>query len=134
MPESQSGLVAKVRAGRPLIVEKPWGRELIFAANARFGGKILEIRGGERLSLHLHRTRHEVFYVQRGRLTLWVGDNAHQLDRLNLESGDTVDLPPGTIHRMETADDTVLVEASSPELNDIVRLEDDYGREDPATS
>ena len=72
--------------------------------------------------------------MQRGRLTLWVGDNARQLDRLNLETGDTVDLPPGTIHRMETADDTVLVEASSPELNDIVRLEDDYGREDPATS
>lgn len=118
----------RLRATRPQIVEKPWGREVIYAAGQRFAGKLLEVRGGARLSLHVHARKHETFYVQRGEALLWAGDTADTLERLRLGPGDTVDLPPGVVHRLEAVVDCVLLEASSPELDDLIRLDDDYGR------
>jgi mannose-6-phosphate isomerase len=130
-PDPSSSLLNHLQPGRPRIDEKPWGREIVFAANHRFAGKILEVNGGQRMSLHYHQTKHEIFFVQTGRLILWSGPDRDHMERLPLAAGATIDLPPGTLHRIETLEDSVLLEASSPELDDIVRLEDDFGRHSP---
>lgn len=119
---------ARAREVRPDSVEKPWGREVIFAATDRFAGKLLEIRAGERLSIHFHRDKHEMLYVLRGAVRLFVGETSHSMQRHDLAAGQAFELPPGTVHRVEAVSDAVLVEASSPELDDVVRLADDYGR------
>lgn len=126
-----SPLARRLRTSRPRIVEKPWGREVIYAAAERFAGKLLEVRGGARLSLHVHARKHETFYVQRGAAILWAGDTPETLESVRLGPGDTVDLPPGVVHRLEAVVDCVLLEASSPELDDLIRLDDDYGRHRP---
>ncbi len=128
MSEQPIPLLHHFQPGRPSIEEKPWGREIIYAANDRFAGKILEVLGGQRMSLHYHRTKHEIFFLQSGRLILWSGPDPDHLNRVELSPGDTIDLPPGALHRIETIEDSVLLEASSPELDDIVRLDDDFGR------
>ena len=121
----QRGCLA--RRVQPERVEKPWGREVIFAATDRFAGKLLEIRAGERLSLHFHQDKHELLYVLRGAVRLFVGEGP-DAERHEIGAGEAFELPPGTVHRIEAADDALLVEASSPEVDDVVRLADDYGR------
>ena len=123
----------RARLVHPERVEKPWGHEVIFAATERFAGKLLEIRAGERLSLHFHREKHEMLYVLQGAVRLFVeeavsGPAPAPMASYAIETGEAFELPPGTVHRIEAIRDALLVEASSPEVDDVVRLADDYGR------
>ena len=108
-------------------VPKPWGEEIIFAHTKRYAGKLLKIRRGELLSLQYHRTKEETIYVHEGRIRLLV-DIAGTREERTLGPGESWHIPPGTTHRMEALDDVTLFEVSTPELDDVVRLEDRYGR------
>lgn len=108
-------------------VPKPWGYELIFARTERYVGKILHINRGESLSLQYHEMKEETLYVVDGELRLTI---EHDGDRreLVLRKGEAFHIPPRLIHRMEALADTDVAEVSTPELEDVVRLEDRYGR------
>ena len=111
------------------LVDKPWGHEEWFAlAPGRFCGKALHISAGHSLSLQDHEVKEETVSVQSGRLLFEVGPSEHALERFELLPGEAVHLLPGTRHRMTALEDTVVLEASTTELNDVVRLEDRYGR------
>lgn len=113
-------------------VEKPWGHEEIWAETERYVGKILHIERGCRLSLQFHRRKEETLRVLSGRVALELENELGELERLELGPGEVRHVPPGRRHRMSALDTCELVEVSTPELDDVVRLEDDYGREDPA--
>jgi mannose-6-phosphate isomerase len=105
-------------------VAKPWGHEIWFAANSRYAGKLIIIEKGRRLSLQYHAVKHETIYVLEGVLELRLGARTRLV-----KPGSAVEIKPKTIHRFRAPKSRVtLIEASSPELKDIVRLEDDYGR------
>ena len=106
-------------------IKKPWGHELLFAlAPKKYAGKILVIENGKRLSLQYHRRKHESLYVLSGTLTLVLGKKT-RLAR----PGSAFAIPAGTVHRFESRRGRVtLVEVSTTELSDVVRLQDDYGR------
>jgi mannose-6-phosphate isomerase-like protein (cupin superfamily) len=109
-------------------VDKPWGHELRFVCTDRYAGKVLFIKAGSQLSLQYHETKDEAFLVQEGRLDLVLGSGAGQrVERLG--PGDARHITPGTVHRFRAVSDCLLFEVSTPELDDVVRLEDDYGRE-----
>ena len=107
---------------------KPWGEEILFALTRRYAGKILRIRAGESLSLQYHERKEETIYLHQGSLRLLLPDAPPQERDRTLEPGAAVHLPPGTRHRMEAVTDCVVFEVSTPELEDVVRLEDRYGR------
>ncbi len=112
----------------PTRVEKPWGHELIWARTDRYVGKILHIRKGEALSLQYHRTKEETIRVLAGRLRLeTVTEDGERQDQV-LGPGDCVHIPPGLRHRMGALEHCDVLEVSTPELDDVVRLEDRYGR------
>jgi mannose-6-phosphate isomerase-like protein (cupin superfamily) len=113
----------------PRIVNKPWGHEEIFAETDRYVGKILWIRAGQALSLQYHRRKEETLRVLDGRLQLLAGDDAARLACFELEGGAVFHVPPGCLHRMVAITDCRLLEVSTPEVDDVVRLEDRYGRE-----
>jgi mannose-6-phosphate isomerase-like protein (cupin superfamily) len=115
----------------PRRVEKPWGHELWFAHTDRYAGKLLHVRAGERLSVQYHEAKDETSYLLSGRLLLRRGESADSLAETELEPGAVWRNEPGTVHTVEALEDAVLVEVSTPELDDVVRLADDYGREDP---
>jgi mannose-6-phosphate isomerase len=108
-------------------VPKPWGHELIFAKTERYVGKILHINRGECLSLQYHEMKEETLYVFRGQLKLTIEDDGDRRE-LALKAGEAFHIPPRLIHRMEAVEDTDVAEVSTPELDDVVRLEDRYGR------
>ena len=113
---------------RPITrVPKPWGYELIFAHTNRYVGKILHVNQGESLSLQYHEMKEETLYVVEGELKLTI---EHDGDRreLSLRKGEAFHIPPRLIHRMYAVVDTDVAEVSTPELQDVVRLEDRYGR------
>lgn len=110
-------------------VDKPWGHELIWAHTDRYVGKILVIEAGKRLSLQLHERKDETIYVLSGRLRLLSGPRDGKIQATELGPGDHRRIPVGTVHRYEAVERCELVEVSTPELDDVVRLEDDYGRE-----
>lgn len=106
------------------IVPKPWGHELWFAQAKRYCGKILVINKGKRLSLQYHRQKHESLFVLRGTLSLRLGKTNQTLG-----PGAAFTIPPKTIHRFAAPKGRVtLIEVSTPEVWDVVRLQDDYGR------
>ena len=107
----------------PTIVPKPWGEELWVARTDSYVGKLLHINKGCRLSLQYHERKHETQYVLSGRVRYTIGDQ-----ELVVKAGTSVVLAPGTIHRMEALERAVIMEVSTPELSDVIRLEDDYGR------
>jgi mannose-6-phosphate isomerase len=109
-------------------VDKPWGHELVWAETARYVGKILHIRAGHRLSRQYHQVKEETLLVQSGEMDLELGA-AGALETRRLKAGDVFHVLPGTIHRMIAVTDTAVLEVSTPELDDVVRLEDVYGRE-----
>ena len=113
----------------PRRVEKPWGHEEIFARTDRYVGKILSIRSGEALSLQYHERKDETIRIMDGEMDLVVGTNVDDLETLRLGPGDVFHIVPRTIHRMVAVTDCSLFEVSTPELDDVVRLEDRYGRE-----
>lgn len=110
-------------------VDKPWGHEVIFAlVDGKYCGKELHINAGQALSLQYHEVKDETILVQSGRLRFRVGKHIDDLDEFELLPGEAVHLSPGTIHRMTAVIDTVVLEASTTELTDVVRLDDRYGR------
>lgn len=120
-----SGPVTAVRR-----VSKPWGEERIFAETPRYAGKLISIRRGESLSYQYHNVKDETVHVLSGTLGIEY-EAAGTRSVLELHEGDTLRIPPGTKHRMfaPVEEDCLIVEVSSPELDDVVRLEDRYGRE-----
>jgi mannose-6-phosphate isomerase-like protein (cupin superfamily) len=109
-------------------VAKPWGQEEIFARTERYVGKILSIDAGEALSLQYHRFKDETLRVLDGSLDFEAGEAPDRMVRHRLEAGAVVHVPPGTLHRLTAVTDCRLLEVSTPELDDVVRLEDRYGR------
>jgi mannose-6-phosphate isomerase len=112
---------------KPVRVEKPWGYELIWAHTERYVGKILHVRKGHALSLQYHRAKDETIHLLSGRLELQTGD-ANTLETRVLQPGESFHITPGLRHRMIAIEDSDVLEASTPELDDVVRLEDRYGR------
>ena len=111
-------------------VEKPWGYELVYALTDRYCGKILFVRKDEQLSLQFHREKDEVVYVHEGRIEMEIGDPGGPLDIEVVGPGHSFHLAPGTVHRWRALEDSVVLEVSTPEVDDVVRLEDRYGRAD----
>jgi mannose-6-phosphate isomerase len=109
-------------------VEKPWGYELRWATTERYAGKVLHVRKGEALSLQYHERKDEFQYVVSGEVEIELGESGRSLVRHRLGPGDTLRITPGTRHRLTALADTEIFEVSSPELDDVVRLEDRYGR------
>ena len=109
-------------------VEKPWGYELIFAHTERYVGKLLHIEPGQALSLQFHNQKDETFFVAQGEIELLVEENG-EIVRHPLREGESYHVTPGTRHRMVAAPSGCeLFEVSTPELDDVVRIEDRYGR------
>jgi len=108
-------------------VAKPWGYELIFAKTDRYVGKILHVNKGESLSLQYHEMKDETLYVVSGELLLTL-ESAGDRRELILRAGEAFHIPPLLIHRMEAVEDTDVAEVSTTELDDVIRLEDRYGR------
>ncbi len=112
-------------------VEKPWGHEILFARSETYCGKVIFVRAGEQLSLQFHRVKDETIYVHSGRIQLEIGDPGGPLDMEVVGPGRSFRLRPGVVHRWKALEDSVVLEASTPELDDVVRLEDNYGRAEP---
>ena len=114
----------------PRRVAKPWGWELVWAETDAYVGKLLFIRAGEALSLQYHQIKDEAWLVREGvaRLELGVADEGG-LETIEIREGDALHYPPGTLHRVTAVEDTLIVEVSTPHLDDVVRVEDRYGRE-----
>ena len=113
----------------PRRVEKPWGWELIWADTDAYLGKTLFVRAGHSLSLQFHREKEESWYVESGRAQLELGAAGQgALDAGVIEPGDCFHYPPGTVHRVTALEDTTILEVSTAHPDDVVRLEDAYGR------
>ena len=110
-------------------VDKPWGWELIWALTDRYCGKLLFVRAGHALSLQYHERKDESWLVREGRAALELGAVDGVLEEREIGPGDAFHFPPGTVHRVRALEDTLIVEVSTPDLDDVVRLADDYGRE-----
>lgn len=114
-------------------IEKPWGYELHWAKTERYVGKILHIDAGQALSLQYHNRKDETILLWEGRLRFELG-RGPEARVWEMTAGERVHVTPGTVHRMTAIDDCTLVEVSTPELDDVVRLDDRYGRARPATA
>ena len=111
-------------------VEKPWGHEIVFAHTENFAGKVIHVRKGEQLSLQFHREKEEVVYVHEGQIELEVRERGRPPTLEVVGAGRAFRLAPGVVHRWKALEDAVILEASTPQLDDVVRLEDRYGRAD----
>ena len=110
-------------------VEKPWGHELVWALSETYCGKVLFVRAGESLSLQFHREKDESWLVQSGRAKLELGGAGEKaLKEEVVAAGAAFRFRPGTVHRVTALEDTTILEVSTPQLEDVVRLEDRYGR------
>ena len=114
-------------AGAGRRVPKPWGHELVFAENERYAGKILHLEGGHCLSLQYHERKDENLFVLEGEVSLSVEVNG-EMREIALRTGQSYRVRPGVRHRLRAETACDLVEVSTPELDDVVRLEDAYGR------
>lgn len=114
----------------PEKVEKPWGHELIWAKAEGYAGKLLFLRAGQALSLQFHREKDESWYVLEGRAEVQLGEAGQAvLSSEVVAPGAAFRFRPGTVHRVRALEDTTILEVSTPQLDDVVRLEDEYGRE-----
>ena len=110
-------------------VEKPWGYELIWAVTDIYVGKVLFVKAGHSLSLQFHRQKDESWLIQSGRAKLELGEVGESvLKEVVIAAGAAFHYPPGTVHRVTAIEDTTILEVSTPHLDDVVRLEDAYGR------
>ena len=117
-------------AFEPRRVQKPWGWELIWAVADAYVGKILFVKAGESLSLQIHRQKDESWFIESGRARLELGEAGQEaLDEEVVTAGACFHFLPGTVHRVTALEDTTILEVSTPQLDDVVRLEDRYGRE-----
>ena len=108
-------------------VEKPWGYELHWAKTDRYVGKVLHVKAGHALSLQYHNKKDETMYVYSGRMVLET-EQQGQLVKRDMQPGDSVHITPKTVHRITAIEDCDVLEVSTPEIDDVVRLEDRYGR------
>jgi mannose-6-phosphate isomerase len=109
-------------------VDKPWGYELRWGITDRYAGKVLHVKKGEALSLQFHERKDEYQYVVKGAIDIELGGPDGALTTHRLKAGDTLHISPGTRHRLTAVEDTDIFEVSTPEMDDVVRLEDRYGR------
>jgi mannose-6-phosphate isomerase-like protein (cupin superfamily) len=109
-------------------VDKPWGYELHWGITDRYAGKILHIKKGEALSLQYHERKDEFQYIVKGTVDIELGGADGVLQTHRLHAGDTLHITPGMRHRLTAVEDTDIFEVSTPEIDDVVRLEDRYGR------
>jgi mannose-6-phosphate isomerase len=112
----------------PRRVEKPWGFELIWAETELYVGKLLHVAAGHALSIQYHERKDETIHLLRGEMVMLIGPSLEELAPVTLQLGQSIRLRPGVVHRMEAITDVDLLEASTPHLDDVVRLEDRYGR------
>jgi mannose-6-phosphate isomerase-like protein (cupin superfamily) len=117
-----------VRRAEDTIVEKPWGYEIRWAVTDRYLGKILHVKRGEALSLQYHERKDEWLLVVKGCVDVELGLDGDELKTHRMREGDSVHLAPLTRHRLTAVEDTDIYEVSTPEVDDVVRLEDRYGR------
>ena len=110
-------------------VEKPWGYELWWARTDRYVGKHIHINKGHALSLQYHNKKDETIFVWHGKMLFEMGPTADALESREMGPGDVVHVTPPTVHRMTAIEDTDIFEVSTPEVEDVVRLEDRYGRQ-----
>lgn len=110
------------------IIEKPWGKEEVLEVNDKYMMKRLTMLKGRRCSLQYHVKKHETVYLLSGRLRLLFGPSVHRLEDKVFEPGDFISIQPRVVHRMEALEDSVYFEASTPEMDDVIRLSDDYKR------
>jgi mannose-6-phosphate isomerase-like protein (cupin superfamily) len=113
---------------QPKRVEKPWGHEIIWAHTDRYVGKILHVKAGHALSLQYHERKDETIYLLTGEMRFFAGPSVEQLQEIAMRAGESFHVTTGTVHRMEAVTDVDILEASTPDLDDVVRLEDRYGR------
>jgi len=113
----------------PRKVEKPWGWELVWAEADAYVGKLLFVRAGESLSLQYHEAKDESWLVQEGRARHELAAVGAELEAIEIAPGDAFRFRPRTVHRVTALEDTLVVEVSTTQLDDVVRLEDRYGRE-----
>jgi mannose-6-phosphate isomerase-like protein (cupin superfamily) len=111
------------------LVQKPWGHELVWAETGRYVGKVIAIETGRRLSLQYHERKEESIYVISGLLRLHLEDDAGELRHADLGPGDHAHVPVLRRHRFEAIERVELVEVSTNDLDDVIRIEDDFGRE-----
>ena len=124
-PKPKGGGRASIRH-----VSKPWGHETIWAATDRYVGKIIHINAGHELSVQYHNKKDETIYLLSGKLAFRIGkDGGDALEDVQLTPGESFHVTPGTIHHMAALTDCDVLEVSTPELDDVVRLSDKYGRE-----
>ena len=110
------------------IIQKPWGQEELIEVNANYMLKKLTMKKGHRCSLQYHNLKKETIYVLSGKLRIYSGHSIQNLQSKVYVANETITLSPGTIHRMEGEEDCVYLEASTPQMDDVVRIEDDYNR------
>ena len=115
-------------------VDKPWGYELRWAINDRYLGKLIHVNRGHKLSLQYHEQKDESIFVQAGVLDLVLESADGELETHRLTAGMSARVLPGRRHRFVAVEDVDLFEVSSPEIDDVVRLEDDYGRQGTSTA
>lgn len=123
MPKKKSEILKDI-----VIKPKPWGREVWFAWTPAYAGKILEIEPGHRFSLQYHEKKCETQLIIEGSVEFTYGRDPKKLKTTVLNAGDKVDIPAGVIHRAKALEKTIIFEVSTPELDDVVKLADDYGR------
>jgi len=123
VPES-----AEIKRAESSRVDKPWGYEIRWAVTDRYLGKILHVNKGEALSLQYHERKDEYQYVASGCVDIETGGPDGALTKRRMRMGDTLHIRPGTRHRITAIEDTDIFEVSTPEGDDVVRLEDRYGR------
>ena len=112
----------------PRVVDKPWGHEIWFAHTEHYAGKLLHVNAGHRLSVQYHDQKDETSYLLSGRLLLSQGAAVEQLEMKEIEPGEIWRNEPGVVHTVEAVETSVVLEVSTPELDDVVRLKDAYGR------
>jgi mannose-6-phosphate isomerase-like protein (cupin superfamily) len=109
-------------------VQKPWGYELHWAKTDKYVGKLIHVKAGHALSLQYHNVKDETIFLRSGRMLFEIAENGTRVTR-EMQVGESVHITPGTLHRMTAIDDCEIFEVSTPELDDVVRVEDRYGRE-----
>jgi mannose-6-phosphate isomerase len=122
---ASSAPIQAAGAGR---VDKPWGYELRWAITDRYLGKVIHVDRGQALSLQYHVQKDEAIYILRGELDLVLEDDQGELQTHRMSAGMSAHVKPGRKHRFQAVDDVDILEVSSPEIDDVVRLEDRYGR------
>lgn len=114
--------------GAPRRIDKPWGYELIWAETDLYVGKLLHVHAGESLSLQFHEEKDETLFLLEGEVRMDLGAGVNSLERVPFEEGANLRIRPGTLHRIEAVTDATILEASTTELDDVVRIRDRYGR------